>query len=46
MFIWRKKKVKTEYGRNRYHKVFEENKQRLKWYQKNYCEAKKSQSSN
>ena len=30
-----------EYGRNRYHNMFEEKKQRLKESQKNYREAKK-----
>ena len=38
---------KTEYGKNRYHNMSEEMKQRLneyqKNYQKNYREAKKSQ---
>ena len=34
--------MKREYGRNRYHNVSEEDKQRLKEYQKNYCESKKS----
>ena len=35
------KKCHEEYGRNRYKNMSEENKQRLKQYQKNYCEAKK-----
>ena len=30
--------------KNRYHGMSEEKKRRLKQYQKNYCEAKKSQS--
>ena len=34
------KNIKREYGRNRYN-MSEEKKQRLKEYQKNYCEAKK-----
>ena len=34
---------KREYGRNRYHIMCEEIKQRLKGYHKNYREAKKSQ---
>ena len=43
-----KKKIykKREYGKNRYHKMSEENKQRLKEYQKKYREAKKSQHNN
>ena len=36
------KNKKREYGRNRYLNISEENKQRLKEYQKNYREAKKS----
>ena len=39
------KNKKREYGKNRNHNMSEEKKQRLK-YQKNYCEAKKSQSNN
>ena len=35
------KNKKREYGRNRYHNMSEEKKQRLKQYQKNYHEAKK-----
>ena len=35
------KNKKGEYGKNRYHNISEE-KQRLKEYQKNYREAKKS----
>ena len=34
------KNKKREYGRNRYHNMPEEKKQRLKEYQKNYREAK------
>ena len=37
------KNKKREYGRNRYCNIPEEKKQRLKDYQKNYREAKKSQ---
>ena len=40
------KNIKREYGRNRYHNMSQEKKQKLKVYQKNYGEAKKSQSSN
>ena len=39
----KKKKIKKEYEKNRYWNMSEENKQRLKEYQKNYHEAKKSQ---
>ena len=35
--------IKREYGRNRYKNISEKNKQRLKEYQKNYGEAKKSE---
>ena len=38
-------KKKREYGRNRYHNMSKEKKQKLKEYQKNYREAKKSQFS-
>ena len=38
----KKKNIKREYGRNRYHNMSEEKKQRLKEYQRNYREAKKS----
>ena len=31
-FIWKEKNVKREYGRNRYHNMSEEKKQRLKEY--------------
>ena len=37
---------KREYGKNRYHNMSEEKKQRLKEYQKNYCEARRSQYNN
>ena len=41
------KNIKREYGRNRYHNMSEEKKQRLKKeYQKNYHETKKSQFIN
>ena len=33
------KNIKRKYGRNRYHNMPEENKQRLKEYQRNYREA-------
>ena len=36
----KKKNLKREYGRNRYQNMSEENKQRLKEYQKNYRKAK------
>ena len=35
------KNIKIGYGRNRYHNMPEEKKQRLKEYQKNYRQAKK-----
>ena len=41
-----KKKKKREYGKNIYHNMSEEKKQRLKEYQKNYRETKKSQCNN
>ena len=34
------KYTKREYGRNRFHNMSEENKQRLKEYRKNYRKAK------
>ena len=40
------KNKKREYGRNRYHDMSEKKKQELKEHQKNYGEAKKSQSNN
>ena len=36
-----KKNTKREHGRNRYKNMSEENKQRLKEYQKKYCRSKK-----
>ena len=38
----KKKNIKREYGRNRYRNMSEEDKQRLKKYQRNYREAKRS----
>ena len=35
-----------EYGKNRFHNMSEEKKQRLKEYKKNYYKAKKSQYNN
>ena len=43
--IYLKKKKKREYGRNRYHKMSKEKKQKLKEYQKHYREANKSRKS-
>ena len=43
--IWRIKNIKREYGANRYFDISKEKKQKLKEYQKNYREAKKSQFS-
>ena len=40
------KKKKREYEKKRYLNMSKEEKKTLKEYQKNYCEAKKSQSSN
>ena len=41
------KKKKREYGKNRYHNIFEEKKQELKEYQKQrYQEAKESKNNN
>ena len=34
--------IKRDYGKNRYQNTSEENKEKLKEYQKNYREAKKS----
>ena len=43
----KKKKTKREnMEKNRYHNMSEEKKQKLKEYQKNYHEAKKSQYNN
>ena len=41
----KKKNIEREYGRNRYHNMSEEKKQRLKEYQKIFCEANKSKMS-
>ena len=41
-----RKNKKREYGKNKYHNMSEENKERLKEYQKNYREIKKSQYNN
>ena len=46
IYLKNKKKEKREYGKNRYHNMSEEKKQKLKEYQKNYREVKKSQSNN
>ena len=46
IYLKKKKKEKREYGKNRYHNMSEEKKQKLKEYQKNYREVKKSQSNN
>ena len=45
IYLKKKKVKKSEYGRNRYHNMSKEKKQKLKEYQKHYFEAKKSQSS-
>ena len=37
---------KREYGKSRCHNMSEEKNQRLKEYQKNYCDSKKSQYNN
>ena len=42
----KKKNKKREYWKNRYLNMSEEKKTRLKEYQQNYCEAKKSQYNN
>ena len=42
----KEKNKKREYRKNRYHNMSEEKKQRLKEYQKNYRETKKSQYNN
>ena len=41
----KKKNIQREYGRNRYHNMSEEKKQRLKENQKNFCEANKNKMS-
>ena len=46
IYLKKKKNEKREYGKKRYHNMSEEKKQKLKEYQKNYREAKKSQSNN
>ena len=38
--------IKRKYGKKRYHNMSEEDKKKLKEYQKNYCEAKKHASQN
>ena len=43
IYLKKKKKKKIEYGRNRYHNMSKEKKQKLKEYQTYYREAKKSQ---
>ena len=45
-YLKKKKNENGEYGKNRYRNMPEEKKQRLKEYQKNYHEAKKSQYNN
>ena len=45
--IWRRQKIKKrEYSKNRYRNMSEEEKKRLKEYQKNYREVRKSQYNN
>ena len=46
IYLKKKENVKRQYGRNRYHNMSEEKKQRLKEHKKKYREAKKSQSNN
>ena len=41
-YLKKKKNKKREYGKNRYHNMSHEKKQRLKEYQKNYYWIKKS----
>ena len=45
-YLKNKKIKKREYGKNRYHNMSEGKKIRLKEYQKNYRQAKKSQYNN
>ena len=45
IYLKKEKNAKREYGRNRYHKMFEEKKQKFKEYQKKFREVKKSQSN-
>ena len=40
--VRRRQKQKREYGKNRYHNMSEEKKQKLNEYQKKYREAKKA----
>ena len=42
----KKKKIKKEYGKNRYNNMSEEKKQILREYQKSYYKTKKSQYNN
>ena len=42
IYLKKKKNEKREYGKNRYHNMSEEKKQKLKEYQKNYRETNKS----
>ena len=46
IYLKRKKIKKENMEKNRYHNMFEEKKQKLKEYQKNCREAKKSQCDN
>ena len=39
-------RIKREHGRNRYHNMSKEKKQKLKEYRKKYRQVKKSQSNN
>ena len=41
-----KKNKKREYGKKRYRNMSEQKKKRLKEYQKNYCDSKKSRYDN
>ena len=41
----KEKNIKRDYGRNRYHNMSEDEKQKLKEYQKNYREANKNKMS-
>ena len=41
-YLKKKKNKRREYGKNRYRNMSKEKKQRLKEYQKYYCEAEKS----
>ena len=45
--MWKLKNKKREYGKNRYHDMSEEKKQKLKEYQKRkYQKAKESKNNN